>query len=100
MQRRGKIIGTAYLANVTFPKSLPVWQTGHTSQAIIMIFLVRKADMRKKKTRAVPGDFRKQRYTIWANGCTAFGKGFEAASRPRPETPAPYCDRGAVLMLV
>jgi hypothetical protein len=65
-----------------------------------MIFLVRKADMRKKKTPAVPGDFRKQRYTILANGCTVFGKGFEAASRPRPETPTPYCDRGAVLMLV
>ncbi len=30
--------------------------------------------MRKKKTPAVPGDFRKQRYTILANGCTAFGK--------------------------
>jgi hypothetical protein len=54
-----------------------------------MIFLVRKVDMHRKKTRAVPGDFRKQRYTILANGCTAFGKGFEAASRPRPETAVP-----------
>jgi hypothetical protein len=45
--------------------------------------------MRKKKTPAVPGDFRKQRYTILANGCRAFGKGFEAASRPRPETAVP-----------
>jgi hypothetical protein len=45
--------------------------------------------MRRKKTPAVPGDFRKQRYTILANGCTVFGKGFEAASRPRPETAVP-----------
>jgi hypothetical protein len=52
-------------------------------------FLNRKADMRKKKTPAVPGDFRTKRYTILANGCRAFGKGFEAASRPRPETAAP-----------
>lgn len=45
--------------------------------------------MRRKKTPAVRGDFRKQRYTILANGCTAVGKGFEAASRPRPETAVP-----------
>jgi hypothetical protein len=48
--------------------------------------------MGRKKTPAVPGNFRKKRYTILANDCTAFGKGFEAASRPRLET--------AVLMLV
>jgi hypothetical protein len=45
--------------------------------------------MRIKKTPAAPGDFRKRRYTILANGCTAFGKDFEAASRPRPETAVP-----------
>jgi hypothetical protein len=45
--------------------------------------------MGRKKTPAVLRDFRKQRYTILANGCRAFGKGFEAASRPRPETVVP-----------
>ena len=53
-----------------------------------MIFL-EETDMYRKKTPAVPEDFRKKRYTILANGCTAFGKGFEAASRPRPETAVP-----------
>jgi hypothetical protein len=59
------------------------------SQGYHYDFLSRKADMRRKKTLAVPGDFRKKRYTILANGCTVFGKGFEAASRPRPETAVP-----------
>jgi hypothetical protein len=45
--------------------------------------------MRRKKTPAIAGDFRTKRYTILANGCTVFGKGFEAASRPKPETAAP-----------
>jgi hypothetical protein len=52
-------------------------------------FLRRKTDMRREKIPAVAGDFRTKRYTILANGCTAFGKGFEAASRPRPETAVP-----------
>jgi hypothetical protein len=59
------------------------------SQGYYYDFLSRKADMRKKKTPAVSGDFRTKRYTILANGCKAFGKGFEAASRPRPETAVP-----------
>jgi hypothetical protein len=45
--------------------------------------------MGRKKIPAVAGDFRTKRYTILANGCRAFGKGFEAASRPRPETAVP-----------
>jgi hypothetical protein len=28
-----------YLANVTFPKSLPIWQTGHMSQGYHYDFL-------------------------------------------------------------
>jgi hypothetical protein len=55
-----------------------------------MIFLVGRLICAKKKTPAVPGGFRKQRYTILANGCTVFGKGFEAASRPRPEDGSAY----------
>jgi hypothetical protein len=78
-----------YLANVTFPKICQSGRQATWVKAIIMIFLVGKADMRRKKTPAVPGDFRKKRYTILANGCRAFGKGFEAVSRPRPETAAP-----------
>ena len=45
--------------------------------------------MGRKKIPAIAGDFRKQRYTILANGCRAFGKGFEVASRSKPETAAP-----------
>jgi hypothetical protein len=58
------------------------------SQGYYYDFLSRKTDMRRKKIPAVAGDFRKKRYTILANGCRAFGKDVEAASRPKPEMAA------------